>query len=213
MPKHQPNRAMRTRDALLAAGFDLMAQRSIEAIPIDDLVAKAGVGKGSFFNHFGDKSGFKAALAVQVRGDIETQIALANSKVDDPLERLAGGMREVTDYALVNRKRTIAMLRMTVGATAADNPMNEGVRADLEACVDAKLLRAEARTSGILFWLGACIATMTHVVERKLTRAEAADILRDMLLFGLTGLGATEARSRRVAVQSATLLVEARTNG
>ena len=45
-------RAARTRAALIAAGFDLLVERSIDAIPIDDLVAKAGVAKGSFFNHF-----------------------------------------------------------------------------------------------------------------------------------------------------------------
>ena len=47
-------RAARTRAALLAAGFDLLVERPIDAIPIDDVVARAGVAKGSFFNHFAD---------------------------------------------------------------------------------------------------------------------------------------------------------------
>ena len=138
MQNTKSDRAARTRDALLAAGFDLMFDRSVDAIPIDDLVAAAGVGKGSFFNHFGDKEGFKAALAIEVRGEIETKITTANLGVTEPLERLAGGMREVTDYALKNRKRTISMLRMMVGSTGKEYPLNEGVRADIAMCADAK---------------------------------------------------------------------------
>ena len=55
-------RAARTRTALLEAGLDLLADRPIDAIAIDELVAAAGVAKGSFFNHFGDKYGFANAI-------------------------------------------------------------------------------------------------------------------------------------------------------
>ena len=60
-------RAARTRAALLDAGLDLLADRPIDAIAIDELVAAAGVAKGSFFNHFGDKYGFANAIAEAIR--------------------------------------------------------------------------------------------------------------------------------------------------
>ena len=115
MTDQKQSRTQRTREALLGAGYELMRGRSIEAIPIDELIAVAGVGKGSFFNHFGDKDGFKAAVALQVRSEIETQVGRANEDEQDPLVRLAGGMREVTRYACLNPKRAVAVLRMTVG--------------------------------------------------------------------------------------------------
>lgn len=206
MQHSQTGRALRTRDALLNAGFDLMLERSVDAIPIDDLIASAGVGKGSFFNHFGDKEGFKAALAIQVRGEVETQITAANLNVADPLERLAGGMREVTHYALKNRKRTIAMLRMTVGATGTDYPLNEGVRSDVQACVDAGLVSAAAAGSGMLYWLGLCVALITHIVESDLSVQRAAAKLNEFAFMGFLGLGVSEARSRKIAEKSSDLL-------
>lgn len=199
MQHPKTDRAARTRDALLSAGFDLMLHRSIDAIPIDELVAAAGVGKGSFFNHFGDKEGFKAALAIQVRGEIETKITTANLGVTEPLERLAGGMREVTDYALNNRKRTISMLRMMVGSTGREYPLNEGVRSDITLCIDANLIRAKSQHSAMLFWLGLCVALITHVVEVDLARKPAAKMLGEFLLSGLIGLGADEGTSREIA--------------
>lgn len=199
MQHSKSDRAVRTREALLSAGFDLMLDRSVDAIPIDDLVVAAGVGKGSFFNHFGDKDGFKAALAIQVRGEIEAKITTANSGVTEPLERLAGGMREVTDYALKNRKRTISMLRMTVGATGKDYPLNDGVRTDIALCTEAGLIRVRSEQSAILYWLGLCVALMTHVVEVDLARGKTAEMLRDFIYAGLIGLGADEEVAREIA--------------
>lgn len=199
MEQTKPDRAARTRNALLSAGFDLMLDRSVDAIPIDDLVAAAGVGKGSFFNHFGDKDGFKAALAIQVRGEIEAKITTANLGVTEPLERLAGGMREVTDYALKNRKRTISMLRMMVGSTGKEYPLNEGVRADIALCAQAELIRVNSEQAAILYWLGLCVALITHVVEVDLPRERAADLLGEFLVSGLIGLGADESVSRNIA--------------
>ena len=53
-PKKRPARSAPTRAALVAAGFDLLVERPIDAIPIDEVVKRAGVAKGSFFNHFRD---------------------------------------------------------------------------------------------------------------------------------------------------------------
>ncbi|MEY4952880.1 MAG: hypothetical protein RL299_1304, partial [Pseudomonadota bacterium] len=42
-------RAARTRQALIEAGFELLAERPIDAVAIDEVVTRAGVAKGSFF--------------------------------------------------------------------------------------------------------------------------------------------------------------------
>lgn len=207
MEQTKSDRAARTRNALLSAGFDLMLDRSVDAIPIDDLVAAAGVGKGSFFNHFGDKDGFKAALAIQVRGEIEAKITTANLGVTEPLERLAGGMREVTDYALKNRKRTISMLRMMVGSTGKEYPLNEGVRADIAMCADAKLIRAKSEQAAMLYWLGLCVALITHVVEVDLSRNKAAELLKEFVYSGLVGLGAETTVSLKIGERCSEVLL------
>lgn len=185
-----------------------MLERPIEDIPIDDLVAAAGVGKGSFFNHFGDKDGLKKALAIQVRTEMEKQVTHANSGVTNPLERIAGGMREVTDYALKNRKRTIVALRMSAGATKPDYTLNDGLRGDIEACINAKLVRPTNEQSGILYWLGLCVTLMTYVAENKCQRKEAAAMLHQFLIMGLSGLGANETEAHDIAARSEKRLIE-----
>jgi AcrR family transcriptional regulator len=192
-------RAKRTRDALLAAGFELLAERPIDAIAIDEVVSRAGVAKGSFFNHFTDKPTFGNAIAEEVRRELESRVDAANAGLTDPVARIAGGMRVGVEFALTKRKHAIVMLRGLDVATAIDHELNRGLRADVEALVSAGLARPEAATSGVRYWLGLCQVAMLNVIERGHSRLEAAARLREMLVLGLTGLGVEDSRARSCA--------------
>jgi len=199
-------RAARTRAALLAAGFELLAERPIDAIAIDDIVSRAGVAKGSFFNHFTDKQGFAAAIGAAVRLELEARVGAANAGVTDPALRLAGGMRVAVDFALTERKRAIVMLRGLETATGIDHDLNRGIRADIDALLAAGLARPEAARSGVRYWLGLCQIAQLNAIERRPGRADAAERLREMLVLGLTGLGVPEPRAQAVAAEVAAAL-------
>jgi len=194
-PANPSPRAARTRAALIAAGFELLVERPIDAIPIDDVVAKAGVAKGSFFNHFADKQDFANAIATEVRLEVEALITKANDGVANPVERIAGGMRVAAEFAMAQPKRSAVLLRSQGSSTARAHPLNRGVVGDFEAACQQGLLRPEAQESGVLYWLGLCQAIMTNIVERRPSREDANRRLAEMLVLGLTGLGidATEA--------------------
>ncbi|HOB12936.1 MAG TPA: helix-turn-helix domain-containing protein [Novosphingobium sp.] len=192
-------RAARTRAALLEAGFELLAERPIDAIAIDDIVARAGVAKGSFFNHFTDKQGFAGAIGEAVRLELEDRVGTANAGVSDPVARLAGGMREAVAFALDERERAIVMLRGLELSTGQGHHLNQGIRADIVALIAAGLARPEAERSGVRFWLGLCQIAQLNVIERRPSRADAAQRLAEMLVLGLCGLGIGEDRARACA--------------
>lgn len=192
-------RAARTRAALLAAGFELLAERPIDALAIDDIVARAGVAKGSFFNHFTDKPGFASAIGAAVRLELEARVDAANAGVTDPVMRLAGGMRVAVDFALTERKRAIVMLRGLELATGIDHDLNRGIRADIDALIAAGLARPEAARSGVRYWLGLCQIAQLNAIERRPSRSDTAERLREMLVLGLTGLGVPEQRAQLAA--------------
>ena len=196
-------RAARTRAALLAAGFELLAERPIDAIAIDEVVARAGVAKGSFFNHFADKPGFAAALGAEVRNALEARVDAANAGMIDPVMRLAVGMRVAVDFALTERKRTIVMLRGLELSTGIDHDLNRGIRADIDRLTAAGLARPAAIRSGVRFWLGLCQIAQLNAIERQHSRMEAARRLEEMLVLGLTGLGIADDRASQVATEVA----------
>jgi AcrR family transcriptional regulator len=192
-------RAARTRAVLIEAGLELMVERPIDAIPIDDVVARAGVAKGSFFNHFADTQDFANAVAAKVRAEVEEQVTRANDGVENPVERIAGGMRVVAQFALRQPRRAVILLRSQDASTSQAHPLNKGLKQDVDAACAQGLLRPEAARSGVLYWLGLCQVLMTHLVERKPAPADAEQRLRDMMILGLTGLGVDEARAEAVA--------------
>ncbi len=197
----QSPRAARTRAALIAAGFDLLVDRPIDAIPIDDVVARAAVAKGSFFNHFADKQDFAAAIAVEVRLELEVLVAQANAGLVDPVERIAGGMRVGAEFALNQPKRSAVLLRGHGTSTLRAHPLNQGLREDIEAACAQGLLRPEAKDSGVLYWLGLCQILMGNLVERRPSHAEASQRISGMLVLGLTGLGVPKLRATEISVR------------
>ncbi len=192
-------RAARTRAALISAGFDLLVDRPIDAIPIDDVVAAAGVAKGSFFNHFGDKHDFAVAIATEVRVELERLVAEANKDVGDPVERIAGGMRVGLEFAIKQPKRSMALLRSLGSPTMPEHPLNQGLRDDIDAAVSRGLVRPEAARLGVLYWLGLCQALMLSALDRRARARDAGQRLADMLVLGLTGLGVSPKRATVLA--------------
>ena len=199
-------RAARTRAALIAAGSDLLAAKPIDAIPIDEVVTRAGVAKGSFFNHFTDKQAFAEAIASDVRLQLEDQVTRANAGVADPVARIAGGMRVGAAFALTDPKRTAVLLRSHGTSTARAHPLNRGLVEDIDAACAAGLLRPEARTSGVLYWLGLCQILMVNLVERRPDAANARLRVREMITLGLTGMGIDAALATTLADQAAARL-------
>lgn len=198
------SRIGRTRSSLIAAGLDLLVERPIDAIPIDDFVARAGVAKGSFFNHFKDKQDFAAAVADEVRMEVEAEVARANSGVSDPVARIAGGMAVAARFAVEQPGRAMVLLRSQMPATSQSHPLNRGLKEDIKAALDLGLLRPEASASGVLYWLGLCQMLMMHLIETRPSHRLAADRLGDMLLMGLTGLGAPPAQAQQLAAAART---------
>lgn len=192
-------RFQRTRTALIAAGLDLLVDRPIDAIPIDDLVARAGVAKGSFFNHFADKYDFAAAVAAEVRIEVEAEVARANSGVSDPVERIAGGMAVAARFAIEQPRRMVLLLRSQVPATSQTHPLNRGLKDDIEAAFEKGLLRREAHHVGLPYWLGLCQVLMVHLIETRPTPEIASERLGEMLVLGLAGLGVPLPRAEEIS--------------
>lgn len=196
-------RALRTRGALMAAGLELLKARSIDAIAIDEIVATAGVGKGSFFNHFADKQAFAAQIAGAIRIDLEAQVAAANIGETDPAVRMARGMRTSVAFALAKPDQTRVMLRTLGQAMEPDHPLNAGVRRDVQAALADGTAHHEATRAGVLYWVGLCQALMADVTHRGLSAEECAAELEAMLTLGLLGMGVGPDSARMIAAAEA----------
>ena len=195
----QEPRRLRTRAALLHAGAELLADRSIDAIAINEIVDHAGVAKGSFFNHFADKDDFADAVAFGIRQAVEVRIDAANEGVTDPARRVARGIRGFVEFALTEPRDARVMLRRASRAAHADHPLNRGLRTDLAAGATSGQFRILSIDASILYVIGVCQALLAAVVERDLEHDVAERLTREVLTMLLSGLGMNAKDAEHIA--------------
>ncbi|WP_199839652.1 TetR/AcrR family transcriptional regulator [Streptomyces sp. XY431] len=114
-PKERAD-AARNRIAVLNAAARLFAEHGVEAVSMDQVAAAAGVGKGTLFRRFGDKSGLAAAL-LDTRERVLQEAVLHGPPPlgpgAPPAERLAAFLNAYLDYLLEH----LALVRMSETAT------------------------------------------------------------------------------------------------
>lgn len=82
-------RKRETREKLLEAAMELMAERGMGGVAINEITEKADVGFGTFYNHFPDKQAIYDALIRRVFDDFADDIDFRTRGMSDPAEVLA----------------------------------------------------------------------------------------------------------------------------
>lgn len=95
--------AARNRAAVLGAAARLFAEHGVAAVSMDQVAEEAGVGKGTIFRRFGDKSGLAAALLDARERVLQEAILHGPPPLGpgaDPSQRLAAFAEAYLDYLL-----------------------------------------------------------------------------------------------------------------
>ncbi|MFI6496989.1 TetR/AcrR family transcriptional regulator [Nonomuraea typhae] len=93
--------AARNREKILGAAARLFAEKGVEAVSMDAIAAEAGVGKGTLFRRFGDKSGLAAALLDRRERELQEHILSGPPPLGPgapAAERLAAFVAAYLDY-------------------------------------------------------------------------------------------------------------------
>lgn len=91
-------------DDLMSAAAALFVANGIEATTVNDIVAKAGVGKGTFYHYFATKEDVILALRERFSRDFTEQVAqvVAVAPTDDHRGRFAAWLRGTIDAYITN---------------------------------------------------------------------------------------------------------------
>ncbi|MFD9950196.1 TetR/AcrR family transcriptional regulator [Nonomuraea sp. NPDC059023] len=93
--------AARNREKVLKAAARLFAEKGVEAVSMDTIAAEAGVGKGTLFRRFGDKSGLAVALLDRREQELQERILSGPPPLGPgapAAERLAAFIAAYLDY-------------------------------------------------------------------------------------------------------------------
>lgn len=111
--------AARNRARVLAAAADLFAEHGITDVTMDDIAARAGVGKGTLYRRFGDRSGLAAALLDDRERDLQARILTGPPPLGPdapPTHRIGAFVRAYLEFLDASLDLVLLSQTSTVGA-------------------------------------------------------------------------------------------------
>ena len=90
----------KTRLRLLQSALVVFADKGIDATVIDDVIAAAGVSRGTFYNHFRTTSELLLALATAMSDEVLAVVDPVVLSLSDPVHRFSAGTRLYMQMAL-----------------------------------------------------------------------------------------------------------------
>jgi AcrR family transcriptional regulator len=201
----QPRR-QRTRDALVGAGRRLYARRPLDSVSIDELVAAAGVGKGSFYNHFTDRDALAAAVMLQIRAELDQRVRDTNTGITDPAVRVARALATYWRYALDEAEGARALARLHGPEASPQAPQNALVVADLADGLACSRFRIPTLEAGLILVVGMGMMGLIRLVQEP---SAAVPLAQQLGQVTLVGLGLERADAALLAAQAADSVVRA----
>ncbi|WP_156677700.1 TetR/AcrR family transcriptional regulator [Sphingomonas profundi] len=147
-------RRSRTRDSLLAAAERLLFGRSIEQVSVDEIIAAAGIAKGTFYNHFEDKAALHLAVTRRVRAALRGEILAGTAEVTDDARRMARSFCIALAYRWKEPQRARFLVSNQFAFNAVRGPLNQGIAGFVAAGVASGRFVLATTESGILLMYG-----------------------------------------------------------
>jgi len=196
------DRSTRTRGELIIAARGLYGERPFDHVTVDDVVAAAGVAKGTFYVHFDSLAELQNIVADELAREFDELLQPRRLALDDPIERIAAGcgafiaqaLRDPPWGALVAHSAaampnvaTTARRRLKEDIDRAARSGQLGVTAELafdfaNAIVLHTMLSAQRRRSphqvtdviaGLLRAIGVASERAAAVAQRAVARAKS----------------------------------------
>lgn len=117
MSRAPQKRRLETRAKLLAVAQEIVSEQGYSGLRVEDVVARAGVAKGTLFSHFGDKDGL---LAVLIGGEVMGQLdQIHGLGTPESIDELTKRLFVHVDFVAKDRMIFDILLRYS-GATGSE---------------------------------------------------------------------------------------------
>jgi AcrR family transcriptional regulator len=184
-------RKRRNRQALIEAGYAVMAGKGIDAATMVEIAERADVGAGTVYNYFASKDELAMCVMEQVMDRLAQRIEAVTNKFSDPAQVYAFGIRNVMKAAttdqrwrwLLRRSEVIADAMYRIMGPYAIRDIRNAKAAGRYRVEDAELAWRQATHAIVGFSLAVCDR---HIAPAKIDEAVVN-------LLGMVGVTRDEA--------------------
>lgn len=117
------------RAQLIGLGVQMLAERPLEQISVEDIAERAGVSRGLLFHYFGSKHDYHVAIVRHTSADMLARTAPNPGLA--PLVTLRDVMASYVDYVSDNRDTYVSLLRGTASGDPAMREVFEQTRTEM----------------------------------------------------------------------------------
>lgn len=161
----QIRRKTATRAKLIAAAKALIARQGVEATRIREITNEAGVGFGSFYNHFENKDELVEVVLAEMVSSHASTVAAVISQLDDPAEVISAANRLFVRRARSDPEWAWLLLRLDLSHDLVMKALGPYALADLRKAIAAGRMHVPDVDIALRAQGGALIAVMRAVVD------------------------------------------------
>jgi len=186
-PRYRGLRRTANRTALMGAAEELFGLNGFAHVSIDEITARAGVAKGTFYNHFADKADVANHIALEIRNELRDRIGLMKSSSPDPAKHLAIAMSLFFLLAVKHPNRALILVSLINDPTDVNSPMNAPVRLTLENGEASGRFGIASIEAALIIVIGIVSAGIRNLIEQP--TAEPSSRIANLIVHALRSLG------------------------
>lgn len=184
-------RKKRNRQALIDAGYRVIAEKGIDAATMVEIADRADVGAGTAYNYFASKDDLAIAVLEQVMDRLAQRIEAVTDTFTDPGQVYAFGIRTVMMAATTDQRWRWLLRRAEVIADAMFRVMGPYAIRDLRNGAAAGRYRVEDPELAWRLATHAIVGFSLAVCDGKLAPEKIDDAVVDLL--GMVGVARDDA--------------------
>jgi len=177
-------RRARTRAKVIAAAFEIFGEENGLYARIEDVAAKAGVTRTTFYNHFSGMEEVRDALSYEVTHDFLVQVTRTMADLPDPRDRAAMAIRFYLHRARTDARWAWSMLNMSAnGLIFGAETYRQAEQTVIEG-MEAGVFRIPSSTLGRDIIMGSALAAIGAMLRQELPD-DYPELVAGFILLGL----------------------------
>jgi AcrR family transcriptional regulator len=187
-------RRARTRARIIAAAFEVFGDEKGLHARAEDVAAKAGITRATFYNHFAGMAELRDALSFEATHDFLEAVTATISRIPDARDRSAIAIRFYLHRARADRRWAWSMLNLSATGVIFGAETFQQAERTVREGIEEGVYPLPSVTLGRDLLLGTTLAAMGSIVRGSVPE-DYPEVVAASILYGL-GVNRDEAEVR-----------------
>jgi len=190
-------RRARTRARIVAAAFELLGEEAGLYARVEDVAARAGITRATFYDHFNGMPELRDAVTYEVTHDFLISVSRTVAALDDPRERASAAIRFYLERVRRDRRWGWSMVNLSSNGIIFGAETFRQAEATVVQGIEAGVLAVDNSRLGRDLLMGTSYAALVSMLREDPGPDYPTKVTRSILIgLGVSASDADEISSR-----------------